>query len=214
MAASQENQRASIDVSDAWNRFRDRLRAFALRRVGSSADADDVVQDVLVRLMEHRDRIESGRVAAWLFTTARNAIIDRRRRSGREGLVAADADALRADEGEKAEPVAEMAACVQPLLAMLSVEDRDVLEMVELAGESQAELAACLNVAPSTVKSRVQRARQRLRDHFERCCTIELDFRGVPHDFASRGNPDYPRCDGCEPPQTVQVTINEKDRKQ
>ena len=193
-------------MNDAWSRFKDRLHAYALRRVGSSADADDVVQDVLVRLLEHRDRIESGRLAAWLFTTARNAVIDRQRRAGREGRVNADADALRADSETQKEPAAEIAACVEPLLAMLSVDDRDVLEKVELAGESQAEIAKRLNVPPSTLKARVQRARQRLRSHFDRCCAIEVDGRGVPHDFASRGNPDYPRCDGCGTPQTEPTT--------
>lgn len=185
-------------MHDAWSRFKDRLHAFALRRVRSASDADDIVQDVLVRLLQHRDRIESDRLAAWLFATARNAIIDGRRKSGRDSAGAVPCPATVAGAGDDPGPAShELAACVQPLLAMLSAADRDVLERVELREQSQAELAATLDVPTSTVKSRVQRARRRLREHFERCCEIELDGRGGPHEFTSRGGPEYPRCDGC-----------------
>ncbi len=217
MGASPNNPPVGVDVSDAWLRFKDRLHAFALRRVGSAAEADDVVQDVLLHLHQHRDRIESDRLTPWIFTTARNAVIDRFRKSRGDVVswsAAADAPGD-APEGSTAtathassEPVTdaasddrtmqELATCVRPLLAMLSAEDRAVLEGVELAGASQADLAAEAGAPASTIKSRVQRARQRLREHFERCCAIELDARGNPRDFSSRGSPDYPQCGGCD----------------
>lgn len=185
-----------VDVSDAWNRFKDRLHAFALRRLGSSAEADDLVQDVLVRLLEHQNGIEPDRLAAWLFTAARNALIDRSRRSGRNAFTVGEADLHSVAEAPE-EDMPELTACMQPLLAMLSTEDRLVLEEVELAGRSQTELARELDVPRSTVKSRVQRARRRLRERVEHCCTIERDGRGMPHDYAPRGNPAYTGCEGC-----------------
>lgn len=198
MAASLNNSSVGVDVSDAWRRFKDRLHAFALRRVRSASEADDVVQDALVRLLQHRDQIESDRLAAWLFTTARNAIVDRHRKSGRNPEAAGECPAMPTVAAEiPNEESHELTACVQPLLAMLSADDRAVLEQVELGEQSQVELAATLDVPASTVKSRVQRARQRLREHFERCCDIELDGRGAPLEFSSRGSPEYPRCDGC-----------------
>jgi RNA polymerase sigma-70 factor (ECF subfamily) len=199
VAASPNSPADGVDVNDAWRRFKDRLYAFALRQVRAAAEAEDVVQDVLVRFLQHRDGIDSDRLAAWLFTTARNAVIDRRRRSQRAPAAcdpddAADvlAAASNTDAGQ------ELTACVQPLLAMLSADDRAILEQVELLGKSQAETAIALSAPPSTIKSRVQRARQRLRKHFERCCEIELDRRGSPLEFTSRGRPDYPRCEGCD----------------
>lgn len=197
MTANPDNQFPGVDVAEAWRRFRDRLHAFVLRRVGSVTEADDVVQEVLVRLMDHRDQIESGRLAAWLFTTARNVVIDRRRKARRTPTAGAPADGLDVASEASDDRGEDLSACVQPLLAMLSAEDRTVLEQVELERQSQAELAAEANVPSSTIKSRVQRARRRLREHFERCCEIELDARGNPRDFSSRGSPDYPRCEGC-----------------
>lgn len=196
VAASPDRQAVGVDVNEAWSRFKNRLHAFALRRVGAPDEADDVVQAVLVRLLQHQDRIESDRLAAWLFRTARNAVIDRRRRSGREAVAAEEA-ALHAAAEVPDDAVPELAACVQPLLGMLSEEDRIVLEDVELNGRSQTDLARTLGVSPSTVKSRVQRARRRLREQVERCCAIELDSRGLPRDFTPRGQPNYASCDGC-----------------
>ena len=94
-------------------------------------------------------------------------MIDRKRRAVRDPVaepsVATDTPADAPDDVGS-----ELAACVQPLLAMLSAEERSVLEQVELAGQSQAELATAVDVPASTMKSRVQRVRQRLREHFER----------------------------------------------
>lgn len=92
----------------------------------------------------------------------------------------------------------QVSACVRPLLAMLPAEDRAVLEQVEVAGKSQTELAAESNVPVSTIKSRVQRARGRLREHFERCCEIELDSLGNPREFSSRGSEKYASCSRCD----------------
>lgn len=197
MAASPDEQVIGVDVSDAWSRFKDRLHAFALRRVGSAAEAEDVVQDALMRLLQHQDRIETDRLAPWLFRTARNAVIDRQRQAGRDSVVVEEATAQPAAAAPE-EPGAGLAACVRPLLAMLSAEDRSILEEVELASRSPTDLARSMGVPPSTVKSRVRRARQRLREQFDRCCTIELDGRGGPHDFTPRGDPQYPDCNGCD----------------
>lgn len=198
MAASANNPAAGVDVADAWSRFKDRLHAFVLRRVGKATDADDVVQDVLLRLLQHGERIESDRIAPWLFTTARNALTDRHRKQNRDPTVSDSENADGVASESPSDERQELTACVQPLLAMLSPDDRAVLEQVELAGTSQAQMATEADVPASTIKSRVQRARLRLREHFERCCAIELDARGNPREFTSRGSPDYPRCAACD----------------
>lgn len=159
-----------------------RLRGFIRTRVPSPADAEDVVQDVLVRLLEEPPG-EVQNIAAWLFTVARRAIIDRhrRRRGGTQDL--ADADAAAAARDEQASASAELARCIEPLMARLDPADRALLERVDLAGESQAAIAGELGVSGSTIKSRVQRARARLLQELTRCCAIERDSRGLPVEY-------------------------------
>lgn len=97
---------------------------------------------------------------------------------------------------ERAEPSAlqELARCLEPLLAELEPRDREILQRVEIEGEAQVELARELALPLSTLKSRVQRARRRLRERYESCCALELDGRGVPLGCAPRAQDCGPGC--------------------
>jgi len=168
--------------------FLARLHAFIRRRVPSAADADDTLQDVLVKLVEHRSEVREESIPAWLYSVARRAVIDRyRARPGPLPLPAMDSIAK---ETPPPDAVAELARCLEPLLARLTAEDREILLRVDAADERQSEIARGIGVPPSTVKSRVQRARDRLRAELEGCCEIALDPRGVPRDFVR--NPGAP----------------------
>lgn len=172
---------ATIDVTEMVLATRGRLREFVRRRIPSGVDPEDVVQDVLLRLVERADGVPPGKVQAWALTTARRAIVDLLRR--RRPVPLEEAPAA---PGEDDLDRTELAGCLRPMLDQLDADDRWVLGQVDAAGRSQAELARELGVAASTVKSRVQRARQRLRAELERCCEIELDARGAPIDARRR----------------------------
>jgi RNA polymerase sigma-70 factor, ECF subfamily len=170
--------------------FLARLRAFVRRRVRSDEDADDVVQDVAYKLVRQGDL--QGSVHSWLFMVARRAIIDRQR--ARRSTVSLD-DAPEPSAKEEGDPTrAELAQCLEPMLAALPEEDRSLLTRVDRNGESQSRLARELDVPISTVKSRVQRARTRLRKKLEDCCSIERDTRGNPTDYKRRRDRSCP-CD-------------------
>lgn len=159
-----------------------RLRAFVRRRVRTDADADDVVQDVLAKLAQQGTEVES--VAAWLFTVARRAVVDRARSARPTEALPEGAPAP--DPAEDASALADLARCLEPMLAELEPEERELLRRVDMAGESQADLARQLGLSPSGLKSRVQRARRRLRSVLDACCAVEYDRRGTPVDFAKR----------------------------
>jgi RNA polymerase sigma-70 factor (ECF subfamily) len=85
---------------------------------------------------------------------------------------------------------------MEPMLMLLSSDDRMILQRIDMLGESQAEVARELGMSISGLKSRVQRARQRLRAQLEGCCAVERDRTGQPTDYQRR--PDRPcPCDGC-----------------
>jgi RNA polymerase sigma-70 factor (ECF subfamily) len=179
-----------------------RLRSFIRRRVRSDAEADDVLQDVLAKLVERGADVSDASLQAWLWTVARRAVIDRARAArSREAAAedfAADLSEYAAETPDES-ALRELAACTAPMLATLDREDRELLERVDLAGESQADLARALGLSSSGLKSRVQRARVKLREQFERCCVIERDVRGLPHEVRSRpGGPCGPSCGPCE----------------
>jgi len=169
-------------IDAASGEFLARLRAFARRRVPTEQDAEDVVQEVLAKLVRWNDAVEADSAQAWLFTAVRRAIIDRAR-SRRDAAPLPDETP---DPASAPSAVSELARCVEPLLAVLPAEERALLERVDMSGESQADLARELGLSASGLKSRVQRARRRLRRVVDECCAVELDRRGVPIDFAQR----------------------------
>src|SRR5688572_29274524 len=77
------------DTQQIWSEFADRLRAFITRRVGSAADAEDILQDVFLRIHRHADSLQRReRLVSWLFQITRNAIADYYRAPVRRELLA------------------------------------------------------------------------------------------------------------------------------
>jgi RNA polymerase sigma-70 factor (ECF subfamily) len=157
--------------------FLARLRAFIRRRVLSDSDADDVLQDVLLKLVEKGRQVGDQCVPAWLFTVARRAVIDRSRTP--PPIRGACAEIESVPEEEDPTVIGQLAECMEPMLRALDEGDRAILRRVDMEGKSQAEIGRELGVAISTVKSRVQRARARLLRRLLACCKVEHDVRGA-----------------------------------
>lgn len=163
------------------------LRAFVRRRIHDVDTADDLVQDVLARLV--RERATNGgpqRIAAWLFRAARNAIVDRHRRQAPE-IPAGDLLETAAGRGQTEEPdLDRLRASFRGFVHALPSHSREALLLTEYEGLSQRELAERLGLPLSTVKSRVQRARAQLAAALHDCCVFELDRGGRVVDYRRR----------------------------
>lgn len=163
-------------VRDSWQVLAQRLRAFIGRRLPQQ-DVDDVLQDVLLKLHQNvRHLNDDSRFGPWVYSIARNAVIDRLRR---KSPVAIDADAVDdlpvAIEPEDDQP---LTGCVSPFVARLPEAYRHAITLVELEGLTQAEAARMVGVSLSGMKSRVQRGRRLMRAMFEECCHLTIDARG------------------------------------
>ncbi|HEX8211967.1 MAG TPA: RNA polymerase sigma factor SigZ [Longimicrobium sp.] len=185
---------ATIPTTEqAWTEFRDGLHGFLLRRVGDPDVADDLLQDVFLKvhtqLAELRD---PGRLHPWMYRVARNAVADhfRARRAA-----APLSEALPAPERER-DAVAELAPCIRALVSRLPAPDREALELTDLGDLTQAELAHRLGISASGAKSRVQRARARLKEAVVACCKVYLDTAGGVSDYAPGPNCHCHREDG------------------
>ena len=164
------------------NQLQDRLSGFIRRRVSNPADAEDLLQDVLLKVVTNTCPNEAGKMLPWVFAIARNRVIDYYRERGREPPhVDVDKNAL-PDGGTTDAPdsKAGLGKVLEAMIGGLSEQDQRVLRTVDLGGMSQKDYAAKLGIGYATAKSRVQRARKRLRRALEDCCRIELDRRGYP----------------------------------
>lgn len=186
-----ESASPTDDQADA-REIRARLWSFIRRRVADDATADDVTQDVLVRWMTNPPAPDAPLIP-WLLVVARNALADRHRRRGRAPQVMALPDEPAATP-EEADDLSPLLQCVHPLLEALPPADREVLERFDLAGGSATAAAHETGESPSTSRSRLRRARLRLRGLIEQCCTLDYDGRGHPIAIAG------PKCKSDDSP--------------
>ncbi len=175
-------------VESIYGDFHAKLRSFTLRRVPDAATADDILQDVYLRIHAHIDELrESERLESWIYQITRNAIADHYRRTRPQDELP---ESLPAPAAEEPDAEAELAPSVLDMLHCIPPKYRQALELTELQGLTQAELAQHLGISVSGAKSRVQRAREKLREAFLDCCHFEFDRLGGIIAY----HPNCPEC--------------------
>jgi len=155
------------------------LRGYLRRRLSDPAAADDVLQDVFVKAMlQGQGFCSLPNPRAWLFQVARNALVDRARlQRSTEPLPDDLADTAEMLE-EAVAPIDALSDCVTRVLGELSAEDAEVLRACDLAGQTQREFSERQGLSLPAVKSRLLRARQRLRDRLTTACQVRFDEVG------------------------------------
>jgi RNA polymerase sigma-70 factor (ECF subfamily) len=140
------------------------LRAFARSLAHNAAQADDLVQDTLVKALANVDRFEPGtNLRAWLFTILRNHYYSQLRKSKREIEDAEGRHAARIAVRPEQDGSVDLED-FKVAFAQLAPDHREVLTLVGASGCSYEEAASICGCAVGTIKSRVNRARRKLSD--------------------------------------------------
>lgn len=179
----EEAQPLSANEPDDVDQRRAAFTQFVLPEVGvllrvarsmtrRDADAEDLVQDTLLRAFRAIDRFDGEHPRSWLLTIMRNAEINRHRRRRPDLLDDPDDTvsgiaAVAAPAGDEPEAIVvrqAFDAVVADALAKLPRRYREIVHLVDLDGLSYAEAAAVLKIPTGTVMSRLHRARSRMRD--------------------------------------------------
>ncbi|MBV8966765.1 MAG: sigma-70 family RNA polymerase sigma factor [Mycobacteriaceae bacterium] len=140
------------------------LWRYAMRLTGDRARAEDVVQETLLRAWQHPGVIDDSErsARAWLFTVARNMIIDERR-SARFRNEVGSLEKAPEDTGPNEVDSALDRLLIGDAMAQLSADHRAVIRRSYYLGWSTAQIAADLDIAEGTVKSRLHYALRALR---------------------------------------------------
>lgn len=144
------------------------LFQFLRRRLSCDEDARDVTQEVLLRLAQPGARkAAEGRERAYLFTIARNLLIDKHRRRQARGIEAlvrpADVTLLAAEDTEQQVIVHETAEVLRQGLSSLEEEDREVFVLHRFGNLGYRQIAKRLDVSERTVERRMSRALSHLK---------------------------------------------------
>jgi RNA polymerase sigma-70 factor (ECF subfamily) len=175
------------DWRTVYDALADDLLRYFSRRV-DDATAHDLRQETFLRLHQQLDTLsDDEHIAAWTFRVARNLLIDHHRRQRPAVPVDPEAHADAREPVDDDDDVsAQVASWLPAFVALLDAPTREALELAELEGLTQREVAARLGLSTSGAKSRVQRGRHKLREALEACCEIERDVRGHVTDYRPR----------------------------
>jgi RNA polymerase sigma-70 factor (ECF subfamily) len=169
-----------------------RLRTFILSRIADNDAVDDILQTVFLKIHSRIDSLrDETKIESWIFQITRNAIADhfRTRFSAHQEKPPIEPSEPPAEE----DAMQRFSASVRDMIDQLPEHYREALLLTEFDGLTQQELAARAGISLSGAKSRVQRARQLLKDMLMQCCHVEFDKYGTVLDY-------YPRnCSCCSP---------------
>ncbi|NOX39352.1 MAG: sigma-70 family RNA polymerase sigma factor [Alphaproteobacteria bacterium] len=155
---------------------------FLIKRLGNTADAEDVLQDFCIRVLACGDQLRDvERMDAWLYSILRSSLNDFYRKNGRRERLG-EAYAMEPKEAQASidasETFAHICACVQELVPELRPADANLIRKIDIEEGSRKSVAAGLGVVQGTLAVRLHRARVVLRDrllgHCGFCC--EDDF--------------------------------------
>ena len=191
------------DVRLLWERLGGELRTWLQGQLREDPHAvEDLLQECFLRVHRGLAGLQDlQQVGPWVQRIAQNLVIDwRRKRAGLAGQAPGDqadlgelaADASRDDAGQGA----VVASWLVPAIDNLPPEDRALLRMTEVEGRTQLEAARELGLSLPALKSRVLRARARLRADILACCHLEFDARGGILDYRQRAA-NCASCDGA-----------------
>jgi RNA polymerase sigma-70 factor (ECF subfamily) len=161
-----------------WDNHKKQLKSYIGKQIDESDVIDDILQEVYIKASSNLQQLKvKGSLQSWLYRITRNTIIDYyRNRTNFEQLP----DELTT---EVADPVEEnhkaLSRCISPLLQELPDKYRIPLELSELEGMKQKDIAIKLGISLSGTKSRIQRGRVKLHEIMLACCDFEVSRGGV-----------------------------------
>ncbi|MFN8001626.1 MAG: RNA polymerase sigma factor SigZ [Acidobacteriota bacterium] len=170
-----------------WQDYHANLLSFLRHRTGNRDLAEDLLQDVFVKIHSRLETLADGeRLQAWLYRIAQNSLIDHYRTAREHEPLPDDlAERWAVEPGEDGDIWQELTTCLRPMVEWLPEPYREALRLSDLEGVPLKDIAAQLNLSLPGVKSRVQRGRTKLKELFLTCCQFEFDGRGQPISYAT-----------------------------
>ncbi|NAS32603.1 sigma-70 family RNA polymerase sigma factor [Flavobacteriaceae bacterium R38] len=165
-----------MDVtSEIWEAYSEDLRNFIFNKVKDEDVANDILQDVFLKIHTKHDQLkDASRIKPWIFTIARNTVFDFFKTNGLKGEIQEE---LIEEASFEAEEHTEK-DCLYGIIKSLPEKYREPLFLSDIRGIKQTEIAKQFQLPLPTIKSRIQRARKMITEGYMACCDYKLNDKG------------------------------------
>lgn len=175
-----------MTTENVWEAFNTNLKQFILKRVTNEDNAEDILQEVFVKIHTRIHTLrDEEKLPGWIYQIARNTIYDYYR-AQKNILALPDTPFFFTEEMPEENVIEELLPCITDMVNRLPAEYRQALILTEYEGLSQKELGERLGISYSGAKSRVQRAREKLKTMLLDCCHFQFDHYGKVIDYQQR----------------------------
>ncbi|MBM4166993.1 MAG: RNA polymerase sigma factor SigZ [Ignavibacteria bacterium] len=179
-----------------YKNFSDRLRTLIFAKVHNAMDAEDILHEVFLKIHNKMETLrDKEKLEQWIFQITRNAIIDYFRAT--KTATDVDDESFDIEETPEEPRITErLQTSIREMIQELPEPYREALILVEYERMRQIALSKKLGISFSGAKSRVQRARNMLKEKLLQCCHFEFDRYGTIIDY----HPISCKCcSGCKP---------------
>lgn len=175
---SYKNKKMTVNkkmTEQIWKEFNGQLLSFLKTKINDFEIAKDILQDVFIKVHQKIDTIkEKEKIDNWIYKITKNAIIDYYRRKKLRTTSYLNREIFKDIDLENS----SFTKCLMPFIKQLSDKEQDVLIKTSFENISQKKYANLNNLSYSTTKSRVQRAKKKLKKKFSDCCKVKADKYG------------------------------------
>lgn len=181
-----------MNLESILEQFGKPLKDFIKRRVKTDQDAEDILQDVYYKIYKNIDYLnDTNKIYAWIYQITKNAIIDYYRNNKSDNVNFDDFEENNGGTYEEVNANEEISQCIKTMINSLPEKYKQALILTEFQNLTQKELAEKMGLSVSGAKSRVQRARLKLKELLLGCCSLEFDHYGNVIDYEHK-------CSDCK----------------
>jgi len=182
----------TVRIEKMWEELSKPLKSFIKHRVKSDQDAEDILQNVFYKIQSNIGNLRDvDKLNPWIYTIAKNSITDFYRVQKFETEVSGLPDDLASAAEEESTANEDIAQCLKSMIMYLPEKYKEAIILTEYHNLTQKELGERIGLSASGAKSRVQRARRKLKEILLCCCQLEFDRRGNVIDYQHK-------CDDCK----------------
>ncbi|MFS4445435.1 sigma-70 family RNA polymerase sigma factor [Maribacter sp. 2307UL18-2] len=170
------------DIYAIWTDLNEELYKFILGKIKDEQTSKDILQEVFLKIQTkiHQPK-HTSKLTSWVYQITRNTITDHfRNKNNYDGAIS---DFHIPDVQEENFEYYKLANCINQKIESLSSKHKEAIILTTFKDYSQKELAEHLNISYSGTKSRIQKAREILKENILDCPNVESDGRGSLLDF-------------------------------
>ena len=184
----------AVCTNHIWEELSIPLKRFIKNRIPKEEDADDILQEVFLRIHSNIEKIAyENKIYGWIYRITRNVIIDYYRKNG-NGIDFVEIPEDLEGYSEELLPLNdEILGCLKVMIDNLQDKYKQAIILTEFQNLTQKELSEKMGLSISGAKSRVQRAKKQLKEMLLECCYFEFDHLGNIIDYRHKSK----QCKFC-----------------